>query len=69
MISNLSNANWRQLIFTYQGFVSNEGKAMFLFKDALNTFYLRLYGIRHMVKGHSDSEKKPTVATWATLYD
>ena len=22
-----------------------------LFKDALNTFYLRLYGVRHMVKG------------------
>ena len=28
-----------------------------LFKDALNTFYLRLYGVRHMVKDHSDSEK------------
>ena len=24
-----------------------------LFNDALNTFYLRLYGIRHMVKDHS----------------
>ena len=24
---------------------------------ALNTFYLRLYGVRHMVKDHSDSEK------------
>ena len=22
-----------------------------------NTFYLRLYGVRHMVKDHSDSEK------------
>ena len=28
-----------------------------LFNDTLNTFYLRLYGIRHMVKDHSDSEK------------
>ena len=28
-----------------------------LFNDALNTFYLRLYGVRHMVKGHSGSEK------------
>ena len=28
-----------------------------LFNDALNTFYLRLYGIRHMVKDHSDSAK------------
>ena len=29
---------------------------MFLFNDALNTFYLRLYGVRHMVKDHSDSD-------------
>ena len=28
-----------------------------LFNDALNTFYLQLYGVRHMVKDHYDSEK------------
>ena len=28
-----------------------------LFNDALNTFYLRLYGVRHVVKDHSDSER------------
>ena len=28
-----------------------------LFNDALNTFYLRLYGVSHMVKDHSDSER------------
>ena len=28
-----------------------------LFNDVLNTFYLWLYGVRHMVKDHSDSEK------------
>ena len=29
-----------------------------LFNNALNTFYLWLYGVRHnMVKDHSDSEK------------
>ena len=28
-----------------------------LFNDALNTFYLRLYGVRHMVNDYSDSEK------------
>ena len=33
----------------------NEGTV--LFNDALITFYLRLYGIRHMVKDHSDSER------------
>ena len=32
-------------------------RIFFLFNDALNTFYLRLYGVRHMVKDHSDSEK------------
>ena len=28
-----------------------------LFNDALNTFHLRLYSVRHMVKDHPDSEK------------
>ena len=30
---------------------------MLLFKDALNTFYLRLYGVEHMIKDISDSER------------
>ena len=34
-----------------------ERKGSVLFNDALNTFYLRLYGVKHMVKDHSDSEK------------
>ena len=36
-------------------FALQEGKkeANVLFNDALNTFYLRLYGVRHMVKDHS----------------
>ena len=29
-----------------------------LFNDALNTFHLRLYGVRHMVRDHSDSERE-----------
>ena len=28
-----------------------------LFNDTFNTFYLRLYGVGHMVKDHSDSER------------
>ena len=28
-----------------------------LFNDALNTFYLGLYGVKHTVKDHSDSER------------
>ena len=32
-------------------------KGIVLFNDALNTFYLRLCGVRHMVENRSDSEK------------
>ena len=37
----------------------NEGRkeGNVLFNDALNTFYVRLYGVGHMVKDHSDSER------------
>ena len=42
-------------------------KGSVLFNDALNTFYLRLYGVGHMVKHNSDSERKPAAATWAYL--
>ena len=38
-------------------FWDKERERNVLFNDALNTFYLRLYGVRHMVKDHSDSEK------------
>ena len=41
----------------YDHIVQLQEREMFLFNDALNTFYLRLYGVRHMVKDHSDSEK------------
>ena len=40
-----------------------------LFNDALNTFYLLLYGVRHMVKDHSARERKPVATMWATLSD
>ena len=46
------------------GMMEEERKGNVLFNDALNTFYLRLYGVRHMVKDHSDSERrKPAAAT------
>ena len=38
-------------------FVAPVLEGHFLFIDTLNTFYLRLYGVRHMVKNHSDSER------------
>ena len=34
-----------------------ERKGNALFNDALNTSYLRLYGVGHMVKDHSESER------------
>ena len=41
-----------------QQYLLKEGRERnVLFNDTLNTFYLRLYGVRHMVKDHSDSEK------------
>ena len=41
-----------------------------LFNGALNTFYLWLYGMGHMLKDHSDGERERKAApatTWATL--
>ena len=39
-----------------------------LFHDALNTFYLRLYGVGHMVKYHSDSERGNLLLTHRLLF-
>ena len=38
------------------GFLRRKKKVI-LFNDAINTFYLRLYGVGHMVKDHSDSKR------------
>ena len=42
-------------LILHRPFYWKEGNV--LFNDALITFYLRLNGVRHMVKDHSDSEK------------
>ena len=34
------------------------GYSYVLVNDALNTFYLRLNGVRHLVKDYSDSERE-----------
>ena len=52
--ATLQSLNWRK-------------KGNVLFNNKLNTFCLRLYGVGHMVKDHSDSERKPAAATWATF--
>ena len=48
---------WTHVNIAKDNNVTDERERNVLFNDALNTFYLRLYGIRHMVKDHSDSEK------------
>ena len=44
-----------------RGISHKEGNV--LFNDALNTFYLWLYGVRHMVKNHSISSKGSFICT------
>ena len=40
-----------------------------LFNDALNTFFiLRLYGVGHMVKDHSDSERGNPLSPHGLLF-
>ena len=34
------------------------GRKEVLFNDTFNTFFLQLYGVGHMVKDHSDSERE-----------
>ena len=52
-VGNIKHSPARLLVLR-----ERKGKEMFYLNDALNTFYLRLYGIRHMVKDHSDSERE-----------
>ena len=46
-----------RVILQIRGRLFEGRKGNVLFDDTLNTFYLRLYGIGHMVKDHSDSER------------
>ena len=39
-----------------------------LFNDTLNTFYLRLYGVKHMVKDHSESERRNLLPPHGLLF-
>ena len=43
----------------HQSWSTGRKEGNVLFNDSLNTFYLQLYGVGHMVKYHSDSERKP----------
>ena len=55
---NRNKQSLKRMLFngTRQCNIKKFYKSIFL-NDALNTFYLWLYGLRHMDKDHSDSEK------------
>ena len=55
------NQNWVLCLSQVVVLLIKEGRV--LFNDALNTFYLWLYGVGHIVKNHSDSERKPAATT------
>ena len=55
------------LICLYYIIIRKEGNV--LFNDAPNTFYLRLYGVKHGKLKTTQRERKPAAATWATLSD
>ena len=46
--------------------IKKEGNV--LFNDALITFYLRLYSVRHMVKDNSDSERGNPLPPYGLLF-
>ena len=54
---NLIELNTRTFIYKHKP-IEKEGNV--LFNDALNIFYLRLYGVSHMVKDQSDREREET---------
>ena len=51
-------------------YLSKEGRkeGNVLFNDALNIFYLWLYGVRHMVEDHSDSERGNPLPPYGLLF-
>ena len=53
--NTVNGCSTSKLHFAPQILIWNEGNV--LFNDTLNTFYVRLYGIRHMVKDHSDNRR------------
>ena len=52
--------------FNVENILSKELNA--LFNDALNTFYLRLYGVGHMVKDHPYSERGNPLPSHGLLF-
>ena len=49
--------HWAYLVISHGTYGKGRKEGNVLFNHALNTFYLRLCGIRHMVKDHTDSKR------------
>ena len=56
LVSNQSRFS-KSIILFLSSRRQRERERSVLFNNAFNTFYLQLYGVRHMVKDRSDSEK------------
>ena len=57
VIGSCSNQFTMTVTVSKKSWIQSKRERNVLFNDTLNTFYLRLYGVRHMVTDHSDSEK------------
>ena len=62
-----ASQTWYLKAFSYFNIEGLEGRKC-LFNDILNTFYLWLYGVRHMVKDQIDSEKGNTLLPQGFFY-
>ena len=61
--------SWATFSDEQQGiFCINHSTTFVLFNDTLNTIYLRLYVIKHMIKGHSDSERGNPLSPHGLLF-
>ena len=49
--------NFMEQDIVIHSFIKERRKEMFYLTNALNTFYLQLYDIRHMIKDHSDYKR------------
>ena len=57
-----------KILYCQSSISGKEMKGEVLFNDALNTFYLRLYGVGHMVKDHSYSERGSPLPPYVLLF-
>ena len=63
-----SISRWQKKLQIGDFFGGKRKEGNVLFNDVLNTFYLWLYGIRHMVKDHSDSERENLLPPHGLLF-